>query len=48
MLILFSVILSKEYFSDKYIKKIEGYLPFTIGYIENLKGKISNKINRED
>jgi hypothetical protein len=44
MLILFSGILSKEYFSDKYIKKIERYLPFTIGYIESLKAKISNKI----
>lgn len=48
MLILFSVVLSKEYFSDKYVKKVEGYLPFTIEYIETLKGKLSKKINRKD
>ncbi|PRR80998.1 hypothetical protein [Clostridium vincentii] len=48
MLILFSIILSREYFSDKYVKKIEGYLPFTIEYIEGLKDKLSRKINRKD
>lgn len=48
MLILFSIILSKEYFSDKYVKKIEGYLPFSIEYIEGLKDKLSRKINRKD
>jgi len=47
ILILFSVVLSKEYFSDKYVKKIEGYLPFTIEYIESLKDKVSKKINRK-
>ena len=48
ILILFSIVLSKEYFSDKYVKKIEGYLPFTIEYIEGLKEKLSKKINRKD
>jgi len=48
MLILFSIVLSKEYFSDKYVEKIEGYLPFTIKYIENLKDKLSKKINKKE
>lgn len=44
MLILFSAVLSKEFFSKNYIKAIEEYLPFNIKYIENLKNKFKNKI----
>lgn len=44
MLILFSIGLSKEYFSKEYVKTIEGYLPFTIDYLENLKPKITKKL----
>lgn len=43
MLILFSIALSKEYFSKEYVKTIEEYLPFTIEYLENLKIKIGKK-----
>lgn len=44
-LILFSVVFSKNYFSPEYIKQIEPYLPFTLGYIEKLKGKINDKFS---
>lgn len=44
MLILFSIGLSKEYFSKEYVKTIEEYLPFTIDYLENLKPKITKKL----
>ncbi|OOM13506.1 hypothetical protein [Clostridium saccharobutylicum] len=55
MLILFSTVLSKEFFSKEYIKEKEEYLPFTIKYIENLKmnlkkkfKKINNMKNKEE
>lgn len=55
MLILFSIALSKEFFSKEYIKEKEEYLPFTIKYIENLKmnlkkkfKKINNMKNKEE
>lgn len=55
MLILFSISLSKEFFSKEYIKEKEEYLPFTIKYIENLKmnlkkkfKKINNMKNKEE
>ncbi|WP_195263239.1 hypothetical protein [Clostridium sp. 1001275B_160808_H3] len=46
MLILFSVVLSKEFFSSEYIKIINEYLPFSIKYIENINFKIRKKIRK--
>lgn len=46
MLILFSVILSKEFFSIEYIKSIEQYLPFSIKYIEKIKYKLRKKVRK--
>ncbi|MFU7514475.1 hypothetical protein [Clostridium sp. HCS.1] len=46
MLILFSVILSKEFFSAQYIKDINEYLPFSIKYIENIKFKVRKKFKK--
>lgn len=42
-LILFSMILSKEYFSEEYIRIQEEFLPFSMEYIENLKLNLGNK-----
>lgn len=46
MLILFSVILSKEFFSIEYIKSIEIYLPFSMKYIEKIKYKLRKKVRK--
>ncbi|MDV4150075.1 hypothetical protein R0131_04415 [Clostridium sp. AL.422] len=46
MLILFSVIFSKEFFSDEYIKVIDEYLPFSIKYIEKIKFKLRKKFKK--
>ena len=46
MLILFSAILSKEFFSSEYIKAINEYLPFSIKYIENIKFKLRKKFKK--
>ena len=46
MLILVSVVLSKEFFSDEYVKVINEYLPFSIKYIENIKFKIRKKFKK--
>jgi len=46
MLILFSISLSKEFFSKEYIKEKEEYLPFTIKYIENLKNNLKKKFKK--
>lgn len=46
MLILFSAILSKEFFSSNYINVIEEYLPFSIKYIENIKFKLRKKVKK--
>ena len=43
LMILFAVVMAKEYFSKEYIKKIEKYLPFTLRYIEKIKGRLKNK-----
>lgn len=43
MLILFSIVLSKKYFSRAYIKNIEPYLPFNMRYIKNLKRRLNKK-----
>ena len=43
MLILFSMALSKSYFTKEYVKKNEEYLPFTIKYIENLEKNLKKK-----
>lgn len=45
MLILFSMALSKKYFTKEYVKKNEEYLPFTIKYIENLENNLKRKFN---
>lgn len=44
MLILFSIVASREYFSKDYVKNIEEYLPFTINYIEELRCSLKEKI----
>lgn len=44
MLILVSVVLSKEFFSAEYVKVINEYLPFSIIYIENIKVKLKKKV----
>lgn len=46
MLILFSVVLSKEFFSKEYVKEKEKYLPFTIEYIEKLKKNLKKKFKK--
>lgn len=43
MLILFSMVLSKRFFSKENIKEKSKSLPFTIKYIENLKSNLYNK-----
>lgn len=43
LMIIFAVAIAKEYFSKEYIKEIEKYLPFTLGYIEKLKTRIKSK-----
>ena len=46
MLVLFSVILNKEFFSDEYIRVIDEHLPFSIKYIENIKFKLRKKFKK--
>lgn len=46
MLILFSVALSKEFFSKEYVKEKEKYLPFTVEYIEKIKKNIKKKFKK--
>jgi hypothetical protein len=46
MLILFSVVLNKEFFSKEYVKEKEKYLPFTIEYIEKLKKNLKKKFKK--
>ena len=46
MLILFSIVLSKEFFSKEYVKEKEKYLPFTIEYIEKLKKNLKKKFKK--
>ena len=46
MLILFSVIFNKEFFSDEYIGIIDEYLPFSIKYIENIRFKLGKKFKK--
>lgn len=44
LMIIFAVAMAKEYFSKSYIKEIEKYLPFTLGYIERLKSRMQSKV----
>lgn len=46
LMILFAVVLAKEFFSRGYVKDIEKYLPFTIVYIEKLKGRMQKKFKK--
>jgi hypothetical protein len=48
MLILFSIVLSKNFFSEEYISSIEEYLPFRIKYIEKLKERLEEKFKGKD
>lgn len=48
MLILFSIVLSKNFFSEEYISRIEEYLPFRIKYIEKLKERLEEKFKGKD
>lgn len=43
LMIIFAAAMAKEYFSKNYIKEIEKYLPFTMGYIEKLKSRMRSK-----
>lgn len=43
LMIIFAAVMAKEYFSKSYIKEIEKYLPFTLGYIEKMKGRVQSK-----
>ncbi|WP_040210380.1 hypothetical protein [Clostridium polynesiense] len=42
MLILFSAVRSKEYFTEGFIENISWYLPFSINYIESLEERTKN------
>lgn len=42
-LVLFSVVLNKEFYSEDYIKRVSRYLPFSLDFIENLKKRYSDK-----
>lgn len=44
MLVLFSIVLNKEYFSKEYINKISKYIPFSIGFIEDKRKDLLDKI----
>ncbi|MGL4773233.1 MAG: hypothetical protein ACRC2K_06670 [Clostridium sp.] len=44
LLILFSVVLSKEFFNKDYIRLISEYLPFRIKYVENLKSNLRKRM----
>lgn len=46
MLIMFSVILNKEFFSKEYINTIDQYLPFSIKYIETIQTKFRKKFSK--
>lgn len=48
MLILFSIVLSKEFFSDEYINEIEEYLPFSKEYIEGLNERLKEKFKEKE
>lgn len=42
-LVLFSIILNKEFYSKDYIEKVSKYIPFSIEFIEDMKSKYSEK-----
>lgn len=42
-LVLFSIILNKEFYSKGYIEKVSKYIPFSIEFIENMKSKYREK-----
>lgn len=46
LMILFAIIMAKEYFSKEYIKQISKYVPFTIDYMEKIKGRLEYKFNK--
>ncbi|WP_426348488.1 hypothetical protein ACPWSR_12125 [Alloiococcus sp. CFN-8] len=48
MLVLFSVVKAKGYFSSEYINSLKPYLPYSIDYIEGLREKISKWYKRSD
>ncbi|WP_346878237.1 MULTISPECIES: hypothetical protein [unclassified Clostridium] len=43
LMIIFAIVMNKNYFSKEYVKEISKYLPFTISYIENIKGNLRRK-----
>ncbi|MFR1709251.1 MAG: hypothetical protein ACLSV2_10145 [Clostridium sp.] len=43
LMIIFAIIMNKEYFSKGYIKDISKYLPFTLSYTENMKETLKRK-----
>lgn len=45
LMIIFAVAMGKEYFSKEYVKEISKYLPFTLGYIAKLKGRLQSKFS---
>ena len=42
-MIIFAIVMNKNYFSKEYVKEISKYLPFTISYIENIRGNLRRK-----
>lgn len=42
-MVLFAIVDNKEYFSTEYIKELNGYLPFTLGYMEGLEKMLKKK-----
>lgn len=42
-MLLFAIIDAKEYFSKEYIKSINGYLPFTLSYVEGISQRFKKK-----
>ena len=44
-MIMFAIVLGREYFTKEYVKNIEKYLPFRKSYIDNIKDNLKNKFS---
>lgn len=43
LMIIFAIVMNKDYFSKEYIKEVSKYLPFTLSYTENIKENLRKK-----
>lgn len=43
LMIIFAIVMNKEYFSKGYIKEVSKYLPFTLSYTENMRENLKKK-----